>query len=455
LGGVLRKRREIKQVASAAEQLLKNLSWRSWTQAAELKKRLWFTLGVLIVYRLGTYIPLPGINPAAVIAWAGDHSRGFWGVLNMVSGGALSRLSIMALSLMPYISSSIIVQLMTSILPHFEALKKEGESGRRKLNQYTRYGTIGLATFESYGVAVWLSSQSGLVLDPGLFFYFTTMTTCLGATLFLMWLGEQVTSRGLGNGSSVIIYTGIIANLPQNIFESIKMGSSGAVSASLIFVSSFISLLVIVFIVFMERAYRKVLVQYPKRQVGNKIFQGEKSYLPVKINSAGVLPVIFAMAFLQFFEFIRSSAWLPKTGFVGQFLSFLAPDHWGFAMIQVTFVVFFSFFYTTIVFNPEETAENLRKNGGFVPGYRPGQMTVRFFNDLLSRLTVIGSAYLAFVVALPFVLRKAFAIPLDFSGTSFLIIVSVSMELVSQAHAHLISYQYDSLLKKKSGRWKK
>jgi preprotein translocase subunit SecY len=364
----------------------------------------------------------------------------------------MGRMTIMTLNLVPYISASIIVQLMTAISPHFEALKKEGESGRKKLNQYTRYGTVALASFQAYGIAVGLETLSGssgpLILDPGLFFRISTVITLVGSTLFLMWLGEQITSRGIGNGTSMIIYAGIVANLPQSALRTLELGRTGSVSVLGILLLLAIIVAVIAFIIFMEKAHRKVMVQYPKRQVGNKIFSGETSYLPIKLNNTGVIPPIFASSLLLLPATVGSFTSLERVAWLEPIMRHLSHGSPIFILFFASFIIFFSFFYTAIVFNPEETADNLRKNNGFVPGYRPGKMTATYFDYLLTRLTVVGSLYLAFVCLLPELLMSQVTLSFYFGGTSLLILVSVTMDTVSQVHAHLISYQYEGLIKK-------
>lgn len=435
-------------MASVSEQLLANLSWKAWTQATDLHKRILFTLGIFIVYRIGTYIPLPGIDPAELALLAEKHmTKGILGMFNVVSGGALQNMGIMMLNLMPYISSSIIIQLMTAIFPYFIALKKEGESGRRKLTQYTRYLTIVLASVQALGAARAMVAYPRLVIDPGISFYVSTCVTIVGATLFLMWLGEQITSRGVGNGSSMIIYAGIMAKLPQIIFEKLEVGRVGGLSsaAMMAVVGSIIAL--VVFVVFMERAYRKVIVQYPKRQFGRQVYSAEQTYMPIKLNMTGVLPPIFAMALLSFFQMLAKAPFVESIGWL-RFAMQMVFEGWGFVIFQVFMIVFFAFFYTTIVFNPEETAENLRKNGGFVPGYRPGSMTAEFFVRLLNRLTVIGASYLAFVVIFPGLMNFLFHLDFPFQGTSLLIAVSVSMDIIVQVHSYLIAHQYGALMRK-------
>jgi preprotein translocase subunit SecY len=439
-------------MASVAEQLAANINFGVFSKATELKKRLWFTLGCLIVYRLGTYIPLPGIDPAVMAQIFAQQRGGILGMFNMFSGGALARMSIFALGILPYISASIILQLMTGISPTLEALKKEGESGRKKINQYTRYLTVALAVFQSWGLAIGLEAMSGpagsAVVEPGMFFRLTAVITIVGGTLFLMWLGEQITARGIGNGISLIIFVGIIAQLPHAMASLLELGRTGAMSPVFIIVFLALAVAVIAFIVFMERAQRRILVQYPKRQQGNRVFGGESSHLPLKLNTAGVIPAIFASSLLL----------LPAT--VGGFAGTGGPD-WFVAIsaalgygrplhiaFYVAMIIFFSFFYTSIVFNPQETAENLRKHGGFVPGYRPGQRTAEYLDYVLTRLTVVGALYLAAVCVLPEVLISRYAVPFYFGGTSLLIVVSVTMDTVAQIQSHLIAHQYEGLIKK-------
>jgi preprotein translocase subunit SecY len=439
-------------MASVAEQLAANINFGVFSKATELKKRLWFTLGCLIVYRLGTYIPLPGIDPGVMAQIFQQQRGGIMGMFNMFAGGALERMSIFALGIMPYISASIIMQLMTAISPHIEALKKEGESGRKKINQYTRYLTVVLSAFQAWGLAVGLEAMSGpagsAVMDPGWFFRLTTIITIVGGSLFLMWLGEQITARGVGNGISLIIFIGIIAQLPSAIASMLELGRTGAMSPIFIVLLILIVIAVIAFIVFVERAQRRILVQYPKRQQGNRIFGGESSHLPLKLNTAGVIPAIFASSLLL----------LPATigGFAGQggpdwLVAILAAIGYGQPLhmaLYAAMIIFFSFFYTSIVFNPQETAENLRKNGGFIPGYRPGQRTAEYFDYVLTRLTAAGALYLAAVCVLPEILIAEYGVPFYLGGTSLLIVVSVTMDTVAQIQSHLIAHQYEGLIKK-------
>ncbi len=439
-------------MASVAEQLAANINFGVFSKATELKKRLWFTLGCLIVYRLGTYVPLPGIDPAVMEQIFQQQRGGILGMFNMFSGGALARMSIFALGILPYISASIILQLMTAISPTLEALKKEGESGRKKINQYTRYLTVALGAFQAWGLALGLEAMSGpsgsAVIDPGMFFRVTAVVTIVGGTLFLMWLGEQITARGIGNGISLIIFIGIIAQLPHALASLLELGRTGAMSPVFIIIFLILAIGVIAFIVFMERAQRRILVQYPKRQQGNRIFGGESSHLPLKLNTSGVIPAIFASSLLL----------LPATigGFAGTggpewFVAISAALGYGRPLhiaFYVAMIVFFSFFYTSIVFNPQETAENLRKNGGFVPGYRPGQRTAEYLDYVLTRLTCVGAIYLAAVCVLPEILISQYAVPFYFGGTSLLIVVSVTMDTVAQIQSHLIAHQYEGLIKK-------
>jgi len=436
-------------MASAAEQLVSNLNFSAFTKAEELKKRIWFTLGALIVYRLGTYIPLPGINPEAYAQAFATQSRGVLGLFNMFSGGAVERLAIFSLGIMPYISASIIIQLMTSIVPQLEQLKKEGEQGRKVINQYTRYGTVLLGTLQAYGIAVGLESGTNIVADPGLFFRITTVITLLGGTMFLMWLGEQITARGIGNGISLIIFAGIVAALPGAIAGMLELGRTGALSTTLILAILVLAVAVIAFIVFMERAQRRLLIQYPKRQVGNRMFQGDSSHLPLKLNTSGVIPPIFASSLLL----------LPATlsGFANQgsmpewLASITAALGHGQPLYMLLFaalIIFFAFFYTAIVFNPKDTADNLKRHGGFIPGIRPGERTAEYIDYVLTRITVVGAIYLVIVCLLPEFLISAAGIPYYLGGTSLLIVVSVTMDTVAQIQGHLLAHQYEGLVKK-------
>jgi preprotein translocase subunit SecY len=435
-------------MVSAAEQLVANLNFSAFAKADELKKRLWFTLGALLVYRLGTYIPLPGINPEALAELVRQNQSGILGVFNMFAGGAVERMAIFALNIMPYISASIIVQLLTSVSPHLEQLKKEGESGRKQINQYTRYGTVLLATIQGYAIAVGLEASGNVVTDPGLFFRMTTTITLVGGTVFLMWLGEQITARGVGNGISLIIFAGIVAGLPSAIAGTLELSRQGALSAGLIIALFIGCLLVIAVIVFMERAQRRLLVQYPKRQIGNKMFQGDSSHLPLKLNSAGVIPPIFASSLLLVpvtianFTAGQGPEWLTT---VTALLGNGQPLH---IALYVALIVFFAFFYTALVFNPTETADNLKKYNGFIPGIRPGQRTAEYIDYVLTRITTVGAAYLAAVCVLPELLVAYAGVPFYFGGTSLLIVVSVTMDTVAQIQSHLLAHQYEGLIKK-------
>ena len=439
-------------MASAAEQLAQHMNFGAIAKATELKKRIWFTLGALVIYRLGTYIPSPGIDPQILEQIFQQHSGGILGIFDMFAGGALGRMTIFALNIMPYISASIIMQLLTAVSPQLEALKKEGEAGRKKINQYTRYGTVLLASFQAYGLAVGLESTTGpggsAVIDPGPFFRLTMVITLTGGTIFLMWLGEQITQRGVGNGISLIIFSGIVANLPSALAGTLELGRTGALSAGLIIILLIMSVAVISFIVFMERAQRRVVVQYPKRQVGSKMFGGESTHLPLKINAAGVIPPIFASSLLLMpltaagFSGSGGPEWLTMV------TAYLGRGQPVFLIIYISLIVFFAFFYTSIVFNPVDTADNLKKHGGFIPGIRPGKNTAESLNFILTRLTTVGAAYLALVCLLPEILISRYAVPFYFGGTSLLIVVSVTMDTVGQIHSHLLAHQYEGLIKK-------
>lgn len=438
-------------MASAAEQLAANFNFGAFSKATELKKRLWFVLGALVVYRLGTYIPLPGINPVALGELFARQAGGILGQFDMFAGGALSRMSIFALNVMPYISASIIMQLMTAVVPAVEEMKKEGEAGRKKINQYTRYLTVVLAAFQGYGIAVGLQSSTGVVINPGVFFLASTVVTIVGGTMFLMWLGEQITQRGVGNGISLIIFSGIVANLPSALAKTFELGRTNVLPTLLIVVLLFMSVGVIAFIVFVERAQRRLVVQYPKRQVGNRMFGGESSHMPLKLNTAGVIPPIFASSLLLMpATFAGFGAGADGTGsdLMIQITSYLGRGQPGYMVAYVLLIVFFAFFYTAIVFNPTETADNLKKYGGFIPGIRPGKNTADYLDYVLTRLTVLGAAYLAAVCILPEILISQYEVPFYFGGTSLLIVVSVTMDTVGQIHAHMLAHQYEGLIKK-------
>ncbi len=436
-------------MASAAEQLAANLSFSSFSKATELKQRIWFTLMALVVYRIGTYIPLPGIDPEAYAQAFGNASQGVLGLVNMFSGGAVERLAIFALGIMPYISASIIMQLMTSVVPSLEQLKKEGEQGRKVINQYTRYGTVFLGTLQAYGIAVGLESGSGIVTDPGAFFKISTVITLVGGTMFLMWLGEQITARGIGNGISLIIFAGIVAALPSAIAGTLELGRQGALSSPLIFGVLVMACAVIMFIVFVERAQRRLLIQYPKRQVGNRMFQGDSSHLPLKLNTAGVIPPIFASSLLLlpataagFADSANMPEWLAR---ITALLGHGQPLYMVFFALMIGF---FAFFYTAIVFNPADTADNLKKQGGFIPGIRPGERTAEYIDYVLTRITVAGALYLIIICLIPEFLISATGVPFYLGGTSLLIVVSVTMDTVAQVQGHLLANQYEGLIKK-------
>jgi len=440
-------------MASAAEQLAASINLSAFTKATELKSRIWFTLGALVIYRLGTYIPIPGIDPAILHDIFSRNAGGILGMFDMFSGGALGRMTIFALNIMPYISASIIIQLLTAVSPTLETLKKEGESGRKKLNQYTRYGTVMLAAVQAYGIAVGIEGMRAgaetAVLNPGLFFRLVTVVTLVGGTVFLMWLGEQITARGVGNGISLIIFAGIVANLPHALASTLELGRTGAISSFFIIMFLVVSVGVVAFIVFMERAQRRILVQYPKRQVGNKMFGGDASHLPLKINTSGVIPPIFASSLLLLPATLANfQVNGGSTGWLGEITAYLAHGRPLYMALYVALIVFFCFFYTAIVFNPVETADNLRKYGGFIPGIRPGKNTADYLDYVLTRLTVIGAAYLAAVCILPEILISEYSVPFYFGGTSLLIVVSVTMDTVAQIHSHLLAHQYEGLIKR-------
>ena len=440
-------------MVSAAERLASNVNLGMFAKATELKKRLLFVLGALLVYRLGTYIPLPGIDPKVLEQIFAQHSGGVLGVFNMFSGGALRRMTIFALAVMPYISASIIMQLMTTAVPQLATLKKEGEAGRRKINQYTRYGTVILSIVQAYGIAVGLQGMqsatgASAVMNPGHFFEFTTVVTLTGGTMFLMWLGEQITQRGIGQGISLIIFAGIVANLPHSLGSMLELGRKGVMSTAVILLIVAIALGLMMLIVYFERAQRRVLIQYPKRQMGNKIMQGEATHLPMKLNSAGVIPPIFASSILLFpltiagFNAGGGPEWLRVVS------THLAHGQPLYMLLYVAIIVFFSFFYTSVVFNPTETADNLRKNGGFIAGIRPGANTAEYFDYVLTRLTVAGAAYLSLVCTVPEFLIAEYSVPFYLGGTSLLIVVNVVMDFVTQVQSHLFAQQYESLIKK-------
>ena len=448
-------------MASAAEQMAAGLNFGAFGKATELKKRIWFTLGALVIYRLGTFIPIPGIDQQIFQQIFEQQSSGILGMFNVFAGGAVERMTIFALNIMPYISAAIIMQLLTAVVPSLEALKKEGEAGRKKINQYTRYGTVLLAAVQAYGIAVSLQGATGqggsqVVTNPGLFFQFSTVITLVGGTVFLMWLGEQITARGVGNGISLIIFAGIVATFPAALAQLFEGTSRGSISVGLMLALLIGAVLIVAFVVFMERAQRRIIVQYPKRQMGNRMFGGESSHLPLKLNTSGVIPPIFASSLLLMpvtvagFSVSSQGAGAPE--WITFITSFLGRGQPGFIVIYVALIAFFAFFYTAIVFNPKETADNLRKYGGFVPGIRPGNNTADYLDFVLTRITVVGALYLSAVCALPELIlaqnQSLQSFVFIFGGTSLLIMVSVTMDTVAQVQSHLLAHQYEGLVKK-------
>ena len=416
-------------------------------QTNDLRNRILFTLFILAIYRLGTFVPLPGIDPQQLQTLMEGNQKGLLGMFNVFAGGAISRMAIFALGIMPYISSSIIVQLLTGVSDYFKNLKAQGEIGRRKITQITRYGTVLLATVQGYGLAVGLESSANLVINPGMFFKISTVTTIVAGTVFLMWLGEQITQRGIGNGISLIIFSGIVAEIPRALVTTFELGKSGALSGFIIFLIFVVLIATIMFIVFMERALRKILINYPKRQMGNKMYGGDSSHLPLKINSAGVIPAIFASALLLLpvtfsnFNISNNETFLNIS-------SYFTQGQPLYMLLYASGIIFFTFFYTSIVFNPNETAENLRKYGGFVPGIRPGESTAIYIDNILTKLTTIGALYLTAVCLLPEFLIANYPIPFYLGGTAILIVVVVSIDTVTQIQTRLMSSQYESLIKK-------
>ncbi|MFS4438058.1 preprotein translocase subunit SecY [Paracoccaceae bacterium GXU_MW_L88] len=435
-------------MASAAEQMAQNMNWSSFGKAKELQSRILFAIGLLIVYRIGTYIPVPGIDATQLARFFEQTGSGIGGVLNMFTGGAISRMGVFALGIMPYISASIIVQLMASMVPSLEQLKKEGEQGRKKLNQYTRYGTVVLAILQSYGIAVGLESQQ-LAMDPGLYFRISAMITLVGGTMFLMWLGEQITARGIGNGISLIIFVGIVAELPRNLGNFLAQGQSGAVSAPVIIAVLVLMMAVITFVVFMERALRKVHIQYPRRQVGQKMYDGQSSHLPIKINPSGVIPPIFASSLLLLPSTLSTFSGADSGPVLSWINAWFGPGQPLYLLFFVAMIVFFSYFYThNVTFKTEDVADNLKNQGGFIPGIRPGERTAQFLEYVVNRILVLGSGYLALVCVFPEILRAEFAVPFYFGGTSLLIVVSVTMDTITQVQSHMLAHQYEGLIEK-------
>ena len=442
-------------MASAAEQMAANLSWGTLGKAKDLRQRIVFTILLLMVYRLGTYIPVPGIDGTALREFMDKAGAGIGGILAMFTGGAISRMGIFALGIMPYISASIIVQLLSSMLPKFEQLKKEGDAGRKKLNQYTRYGTVFLAVFQAWGIAV--SIEAGdLAHNPGLYFRLACVVTLVGGTMFLMWLGEQITARGIGNGVSLIIFTGIVAEIPKAIAQFFSQGRSGAISAPVIIGVIVMVIAVIAFVVFMERSLRKIHIQYPRRQVGMKVYDGGSSHLPIKVNPAGVIPAIFASSLLLLPTTISAFSGAATGPIMSTILAYFGPGQPLHLLFFTALIVFFSYFYTSnVAFKTEEVAENLKNQNGFIPGIRPGQRTVEYLDYVVARILVLGSGYLALVCLLPEILRYQFSIPFYFGGTSVLIVVSVTMDTIQQIQSHLLAHQYEGLIEKSQLRGKK
>jgi preprotein translocase subunit SecY len=437
-------------MASAAEQLAANININAFSKATELHKRLWFTLGAMIIYRVGTFIPIPGIDAARFAALFQGQAKGILGMVDMFSGGAVQRMAIFALNVMPYISASIIVQLLGTVYPPWEKLRKEGgEAGRKQMNQYTRYLTVVLALFQSFGIAVGVNSYG---YTPGIFFIVSTMATLTGGTLFLMWLGEQITARGVGNGVSLIIMAGIVARLPSGIVNLLSSARVGSINPSVLALVAIGAPAIIMFIVFIERSQRRILIQYPKRQMGNRMFGGETSFLPLKLNTAGVIPPIFASSLLLMpataMQFLAKTTLPPWAGWVPGAVGQLQHGQPTFMLAYALLIVFFSFFYTSIVFPPDDTAENLRKYGGFLPGIRPGRRTAEYLDYVLTRLTVIGAAYITVVCLIPELLMSQVGNQLAFGGTSILIMVTVTIDTWTQIQSHLLQHQYEGLIRK-------
>jgi preprotein translocase subunit SecY len=433
---------------SAAEQLAANFNFANLGKAKELRDRLLFTLAMLIVARLGTYIPMPGIDPAALAQQLNQQQGGLLDVFNVLAGGAISRMAIFALGIMPYISASIIIQLMTTVIPDLEALKKEGEAGRKVINQYTRYGTVGLAAVQAFGIAIGLEHWGNVVIDPGFFFRMSAVITLTGGTILLMWIGEQITSRGVGNGISLIIFAGIVARFPTMLTQLFESAAHGSIDPLVVIAGLGFVVVLVGFIVFMERAQRRLLVQYPKRQVGNRMFGGESSHLPLKLNVSGVIPPIFASSILLLPTTVASFNARNIPDWLQTVVTYISHGQPLYLVLYAALILFFAFFYTSIVFNPEETAENLKKYGGFLPGIRPGKKTAEYIDYVLTRITVIGAIYLAIVCLIPEYLIYQYSIPFYLGGTSILIVVSVTMDTVAQIQSHLIAQQYEGLIKK-------
>lgn len=440
-------------MASSMDKMASNINLGVIGKAEELKKRIFFVLGALVVYRLGTYIPLPGVDTRVISEMIAQQSGGLLGIFNMFSGGALGRMTIFALNVMPYITVSIVIQLLTAMYPALNQLKKEGESGRRKIQQYTRIGTVFMTAIQGFGIASFLTtiniSGQSAVINEGWFFTASVVISLVGGTIFLMWLGEQISARGIGNGISLIIFAGIVAELPRALASTFELGRTGALSTSFIIILLVLAVLLIAFIVFMERAQRRLVVQYPKRMVGNKQFQGENTYLPLKVNISGVLPPIFASSLLLFPATIAGfSDTTDGEGFLAMVTLYLAHGKPLYILAYVALIVFFCFFYMNNVFNPKDTADNLKKNGGFIPGIRPGKNTADYIQFIMNRITVIGAAYISLVCIIPEILISQYSVPFYLGGTSLLIVVSVTMDTMIQVQSHLLAHQYEGLLKK-------
>ena len=442
-------------MASAAEQLASNINFSTFGKAKDLQGRILFTLGALLIYRLGTFIPLPGINTSALNELFQQNQSGILGMFDMFAGGAVGRMAIFALNIMPYISAAIIMQLLVAVSPVLGQLKKEGERGRKQINQYTRYGTVFLAALQAWGISIGLEGAGNIVIDPGLYFRMSAVITLVGGVVFLMWIGEQVTARGIGNGISLIIFAGIVAELPSALVNTLELGRQGALSTWLILGVLVLAIIVIVTIVYVERAQRKLLVQYPRRQQGNKVFEGDSSHLPLKVNTAGVIPPIFASSLLLLPMTVANFSTGQGPDWINFLSSFLGRGQPLYLLFYISLIVFFAFFYTAIVFNPADTADNLKRQGGFIPGIRPGEKTAEYIDYVLTRITCFGAAYLAAICILPEILISYAAIPFYFGGTSLLIVVNVTMDTVSQVQSHLLAHQYEGLIKKSNLRGKR
>jgi len=435
-------------MASAAEQMAANLSWGALGKATELRQRIWFTIGLLIIYRLGTYIPVPGIDGSALRNFMEQAQSGIGGILSMFTGGALGRMGVFALGIMPYISASIIVQLLASMVPSLEQLKKEGEQGRKKINQYTRYGTVLLALFQAFGLAKSLEA-GGLAHEPGIFFQASVVITLVGGTMFLMWLGEQITARGIGNGISLIIFVGIVAEIPAALARFFEQGRTGAISTPVILGVIVMVVAVVAFVVFMERALRKIRIQYPRRQVGMKVYDGQSSHLPIKVNPAGVIPAIFASSLLLLPVTISTFSGNQTGPVMSTILAYFGPGQPLYLIFFAAMIVFFTYFYTqNVSFKSDDVADNLKNQGGFIPGIRPGKRTEEYLDYVLTRITVIGAIYLTFVCVVPEYMIAQTGVPLFLGGTSLLIVVNVTVDTISQIQSHLLAHQYGDLIKK-------